>query len=287
MRLLQMKRLQNLLLILLGNTIYCLAVVMFILPNQLITGGTTGLGLFFNHSFSIPVEYTVGIFNIIMFLLGALILGIPFALTTLISTFYYPIILGVLQKIPTLQNMTTDPMLSSVMGGIMIGFGIGIVIRAGASTGGIDIPPLILNKKFRIPVSVTLYALDFTILILQMFYTNKEKVLYGIFMVLTYTIVLDRILLMGKSQTQVKIISKEYEKINCAIQTNLDRGTTLLHMESGYLHKDSFAILTIVSSRELNKLNEIVMGIDKNAFMIINQVNEVHGHGFTTEKLHL
>ncbi len=279
-----MKRLQNLLLILLGNTVYCLGVVMFVLPNDLITGGTTGLGLFFNHQFHIPIEYFVGIFNVMMFLLGALILGIPFALTTLISTFYYPIALAICQNLPFLQNMTSDPMLSSVLGGIMIGFGIGVVIRAGASTGGMDIPPLILNKKFGIPVSVTLYILDFSILILQMFYTNKEKVLYGIFMVLTYTLVLDRILFIGKSQMQVKIISKEYETINTRIQEKMDRGSTLLQMESGYLHEHSFVILTVISSRELNRLNELVLSIDPKAFMIINQVNEVHGHGFTIEK---
>lgn len=282
-----MKRLQNLLLILLGNTIYCLAVVMFILPNDLISGGTTGLGLFFQHSFHIPLEYFVGIFNIIMFLLGAYILGISFALTTLISTFYYPLLLGVLKTIPALQNMTTDPMLSSVLGGIMIGVGLGIVIRSGASTGGMDIPPLILNKKFRIPVSVTLYVLDFIILLLQMSYTNKEKVLYGIFLILTYTLVLDRVLLIGKSQIQVKIISKEYEKINQMIHEKLDRGTTLFHTEGGYLHEDSFAILTVISNRELNKLNELVLSIDPRAFLIIHQVNEVHGLGFTLDKNYL
>ena len=279
-----MKRFQNLLLILLGNTIYCLAVVMFILPNDLISGGTTGLGLFFNHYFQIPIEYFVGIFNVTMFLLGAYMLGISFALTTLLSTFYYPIILGVLQTIPALQNMTTDPMLSSVLGGIMIGLGIGIVIRAGASTGGMDIPPLVLQKKFHIPVSISLYAFDFIILILQMSYTNKERVLYGILLILTYTLVLDRVLFVGKSQMQVKIISKEYETINTKIQEKLDRGTTLLPIEGGYLRENSFAILTVVSNREVGKLNELVLSIDPKAFLIIHQVNEVHGHGFTLDK---
>lgn len=282
-----MKRFRNLFLILGGNAIYALAVVMFILPNQLITGGTTGLGLFFYHQFHIPLEYFVGFFNITMFFLGALMLGIPFALTTLISTIFYPVALGFLKTIPLFQNMTNDPMLSSVMGGIMIGFAIGIVIRAGASTGGMDIPPLILNKKFRIPVSVTLYIIDFGVLILQMFYTNKERVLYGILMVLIYTLVLDRILLIGKSQMQVKIVSKEYATINALIQNQLDRGTTLFHTESGYLHHDTFTILTVVSNRELNKLNELVMSSDPNAFMVINQVNEVQGHGFTMDKKHL
>lgn len=282
-----MKRLQNLLLILLGNTIYCLGVVMFVLPNGLIAGGTTGLGLFMNHEFHIPLEYFVGMFNVFMFLLGAWILGIPFALTTLVSSIYYPFILGILKSIPSLQNMTSDPMLSSVLGGIMIGFGIGVVLKAGASTGGLDIPPLILNKKFRIPVSVTLYVLDFTILIVQMLYTEKEKVLYGILMVLIYTLVLDRILFIGKSQMQVKIISKEYETINTLIQEKLDRGSTLLQMESGYLREQSFVILTVISNREVNRLHELVMSVDKQAFIIIHQVNEVHGKGFSIEKNHL
>lgn len=282
-----MKRLRNLFLILFGNAFYALAIVMFILPNHLITGGTTGLGLFFYHQFHIPLEYFVGFFNITMFILGAIVLGIPFALTTLLSTFFYPTALGFFKNIPFLQNMTSEPMLACVMGGIMIGFSIGIVIRAGASTGGMDIPPLILNKKFRIPISVTLYILDFAVLILQMFYTDKERVLYGILMVLIYTLVLDRILLIGKSQMQVKIISKQYETINTMIQSQLDRGTTLFHTESGYLHEESFTILTVISNRELNKLNELVMSIDPTAFLIINQVNEVQGHGFTTAKQHL
>lgn len=89
-----------------------------------------------------------------MFLLGAAVLGMKFALTTLVSTFYYPIILGILENVPVLQNVTDDKMLSTICGGLMIGLGIGVVIRCGASTGGMDIPPLVLNKKFGLPVSV-------------------------------------------------------------------------------------------------------------------------------------
>ena len=150
--------LKNLCMILLGNTVYALAIVMFILPNDMITGGTTGLGIAIHHYFGLPIHTFVLIFNTLMFLLGAAVLGMKFALTTLVSTFYYPVILGVLEQIPALQNVTDDKMLSTICGGLMIGMGIGIVIRCGASTGGMDIPPLVLNKKFGLPVSVMLYV---------------------------------------------------------------------------------------------------------------------------------
>ena len=124
--------------VLLGNTIYALAIVVFILPSSLIMGGTTGIGLTLGHYLNVPLHTFVMIFNVLMFLVGALALGKKFALTTLISTFYYPVILGAFQNIPVLSDITTDRMLSTICGGLMIGFGIGIVIRAGASTGGMD-----------------------------------------------------------------------------------------------------------------------------------------------------
>ena len=135
------KNLLNVLLILLGNAIYALAVTMFILPSGLITGGTTGLALFFFHQFGLPVTVFVSVFNVTMFLLGLWVLGKKFALTTLVSTFFYPFILGVFQKIPLLSQMTEDRLLCALYAGVMIGFSIGIVIRAGASTGGMGLSP--------------------------------------------------------------------------------------------------------------------------------------------------
>lgn len=279
-------QLRNLLYIFAGNTIYALAVVMFILPGGMITGGTTGLALTANHYFNTPISVFVFCFNLVMFILGAVVLGKKFALTTLISTFYYPFILGIFEKFPALGTFTDDIMLSTVFGGIMIGFAIGIVIRAGASTGGMDIPPLVLNKKFGIPVSVLLYVFDFTILILQMLFSNKEQILYGILLVMIYTVVLDKILMIGTTQTQIKIISKEYERINQTITTELDRGSTLIYGETGYLHQEQPIVLTVISNRELARLNQLVMEIDPNAFMIIGKVNEVKGRGFSTQKVY-
>ena len=207
-------------------------------------------------------------------------------MTTLISTFYYPIALGFFQNIPSLSTITDDRMLSSIFGGLFIGFSLGIVIRCGASTGGMDIPPLILNKKFGLPVSVMLYVFDFLILIGQALFCDKEAILYGILLVMTYTIVLDKILVIGQAQTQVKIISQKSDEINEAITRKMDRGSTLLHTETGYLHSRQNMILTVISNRELSKLNQLVMEIDPTAFMIIGKVNEVHGNGFTLPKKH-
>lgn len=280
------QKLKNILAVFIGNTIYALGVTMFILPNHMITGGSTGLALTFHHYLHIPISAFVLVFNLIMFVIGAAVLGRHFALTTLISTFYYPIILGVFQKIPSLSSVTDDRMLSTVCGGIMIGFAIGIVIRAGASTGGMDIPPLVLNKKFGMPVSVLLYVFDSLILLLQMTFSNAEQIIYGIIIVMVYTLVLDKILLMGTSQTQVKIISKEYEKINAEILKKLDRGTTFLKAETGYLKTDQPIVLTVISNRELPKLNQLVTQIDPKSFMIVEHVNEVRGRGFTDQKIY-
>ena len=280
------KKVLNIITILIGNAIYALGVVVFILPNDLITGGTTGLGIAFEHYFNIPISMFVFCFNAVMFVLGAVVLGKMFALTTLISSFFYPIILGVFERIPQLANVTSDRMLATVCGGLMIGFAIGIVIRAGASTGGMDIPPLVLNKKFGFPVSVMLYLFDFTILILQMLFSDKEQIIYGILLVLIYTVVLDKVLLTGHVQTQVKIVSKKHKEINQMIVQKLDRGSTILYGETGYLHTDKPVIMTVISNRELTKLNQEVNKIDPEAFMIISRVNEVKGHGFSSGKIY-
>lgn len=270
--------------VLAGNTLYALAVSLFILPNGLITGGTTGLALVAQYKLGIPIAAFVGVFNVVMFVAGAAVLGKAFAFTTIISTFYYPFILGVFEGLFGSSPLTGDTMLATVFAGLLIGAGIGMVIRAGASTGGMDIPPLILNKKFRLPVSMTMSVFDCLILLTQMVFAGKEKILYGILLVLLYTMVLDKVLMIGQNQMQVKIISEQCEIISEAIQNRLDRGTTLLLIEGGHLRKASYAVLTVVSGRELSKLNELVMGLDSNAFMIINQVSEVRGRGFTLHK---
>lgn len=270
--------------ILVGNTMYALAITIFILPNGLITGGTTGLALFFYHQFGVPLQGFVTVFNVAMFVLGAAVLGKKFALTTVISTFYYPFILSVFQSLPALGKVTEDNLLAVIFSGLLIGAGIGVVIRAGASTGGMDIPPLVLNKKMGLPVSMTMNGMDTAILLLQIVFTDKEMVLYGILLVLVYTSVLNRVLLLGQAKMQVKIVTERYEEINQAIARDLDRGVTLFRSRTGHLKRDGYVVMSVVNNRELVQLNQLIQKIDPQAFIVIHQVNEVRGRGFTLKK---
>lgn len=147
-----------------------------------------------------------------------------------------------------------------------------------------DIPPLVLNRKLGLSVSATMYAFDFTILLLQILFSDKEQVLYGILLVMIYTLVLDKVLLMGQSRTQVKIISEKYEQINEQIIRRLDRGSTLIHAQTGYCRTELPMILSVVSNRELPRLTRLVSEIDPAAFVVVSAVKEVRGRGFSLNK---
>ena len=276
--------LRKLFFILLGNTLLAFAVTAFVLPSGLISGGSTGVALLALHWLGVPVEVTAAAVNLVAFAVGAVFLGRRFALTTLISTVYYPFALSLLQRLPQLSGLTGDRLLCALYAGGLMGLGVGLVLREGASTGGLDIPPLILNQKFGVPVSVCLYAMDTTILLGQVFISGSEEVLYGILAVLLCSLLVDKVLLSGKRQVQVQIVSEKYEEINRAIQTSLERGSTLLRAQTGYLRQETLVVFTAVSSRELPRLNRLVLSIDSAAFMVISQVTEVKGRGFSLGK---
>lgn len=272
--------------ILLGNAMYAAAVVLFIVPNGLITGGTTGLALFAFHSLGIPISLFVILFNVIMFLLGAWVLGKQFALTTLLSTVIFPLLLGMLQGMGVGGFVMEEKLVAVIYAGLLIGGGIGIVIRAGASTGGMDIPSLIMKKKLDVNVSFSLYVMDSVILGLQLITTDLYAILYGILLIMVYTAILNKVLVSGNVRMQVKIVTKKYNTVNRLITEGLDCGTSLLHMETGYLHREQDMILAVISRRDLPKLNQLVMNEDPEAFMVIHQINEVKGRGFTLKRVY-
>ena len=256
-----------------GNFLYALTVKLFLLPAGLVTGGTTGMALTVNYLTGIPISGFVLVFNVIMLLLGYRVLGKAFASTTLASTFLYPAALEIFDR--TLEGvvLTEDVLLCTIFSGLGIGIALGIVIRSGASTGGMDIPPLVLKRFFRIPVSVSMYAFDVCILLSQAVFRKAENILYGIVLVMIYTIVLDKMLLMGRS-----------EQIRDAILKELDRGVTMLDGESGYLHNRTQMIFSVISNRELPKVERIIRGIDPESFMVVSRVSEVKGRGFSLNK---
>jgi len=267
-----------------GNVLYALAVKLFLLPSGLVTGGTTGLALAAEHVAGIPVASFVLVFNVAMLIFGYLVLGKQFAATTVASTFIYPLALGMIDRMFGELVLTRDILLCTMFSGLGIGGALGIVIRAGASTGGMDIPPLILQHYFRIPVSLSMYVFDFGILLLQAMFRPVESVLYGIILVMVYTVVLDKLMLMGTSRTEIKVVSDHAEEIRSAILSQLDRGVTILDGEGGYLHRKTQVILSVVSNRELPRMEKIIHGIDPESFMVISRVSEVRGRGFSMSK---
>lgn len=282
-----LKRLLETMVVILGNCVYAFGIALFILPSGLITGGTTGIALFVNYVTEFPVTVFVLIFNTVMFLIGLFVFGWKFAANTIVSTFSYPIALEAITRLLGDYRLTEDLLLCTVFSGICIGGAIGIVIRMGASTGGMDIPPLVLNKYFKIPVSKSIYVFDMLILLLQIFKSSGEQILYGILLVIVYSVVLDKCLMLGTAKMQIKVISNKIEEIRSAVLKDIDRGVTLLNSETGYLGKETRMLLTVVSMRELARTERLIHEVDQDAFVIINRVSEVSGRGFSSKKRYL
>lgn len=270
--------------IFLGNVLYALTVKVFLLPANLVSGGATGIALAANHLTGVSVSGFLFLVNMSMLILGLIVLGKAFVATTLASTFLIPAALDVFDRLLGDFVLTDDILLCTLFAGLGVGVSLGIVIRTGASTGGMDIPPLILYKCFRVPVSVSLYAFDVCILLLQAPFQEAENILYGIVFVLLSAIALDKTMMIGTTQTEVKIMSGKSEEIREAILKQLDRGVTLLNAEGGYLHDKSQMIFSVISNRELFKLEKIVHGIDPASFMVVTRVSEVKGRGFSMDK---
>ena len=274
----------SLLMVLLGNVVYALSVKLFLLPANLISCGTTGIALVVNHVTGIPISGFIFAFNMVMLAVGWWILGRKFAMTTVLSSLFYPVALEILNHLLGDVHITEDILLNTLFAGLGLGGSLGIVIRAGASTGGMDIPPLVLKKRFHIPVSVSLWAFDFCIMLSQMMFHKAEDLLYGILLLFVISFALNKMLLLGTSRTEVKIVSQHASQIRDAILSKIDRGVTMLHGEGGYLRRDTEMILSVVSNHELPKIEQLARGIDPHCFMIVTRVTEVWGRGFTYSK---
>lgn len=217
-----------------------------------------------------------------MFVLGTVFLGKSFAVKTVISSLIYPVYLTVITRfVPILE---LDPMLASLYGGLIGGLGIGMVLRTGASTGGMDIPPLIVNKYTGIKISTLVLITDALTVGLGLFTYGLEAVLVGFISVWGTSFGIDKMLTLGGGNAKaVQIISEAYVQINAAIQSELDRGTTLTDATGGYTGAPRKVILVVVEKKEYPKLLELVNRFDKNAFMITSDATDVHGEGFSLE----
>ena len=272
---------------LLGNFAVAAAVIIFIAPQGIILGGSTGIALALTHYISFPLSAIVFIINMLFFVTGFVFLGKKFALTTIANSILYPLAMSLLEQLPIAGKPVTDNiMLAAVFGGVLMGGGIGLLLRAGGSSGGTDIPALILNKYFHLNVSALLYVIDGLVLCSQAFFSSIEQILYGIFVLALFTMTMNRIMLMGKSQIQLFIISDESETIRQQILAE-DAGATMFYVEKAYTGRQGKCIMCVIPRRKLYPITQLISATDPDAFFTISEVNEVRGAGFSFAKHYL
>lgn len=279
-----MNYIKNIIMIVLGNIILAFGVSTFMIPHNIIIGGSTGIASCMYHYFDIPLSYTILFINVVMFIAGFLFLGKKFALSTIISTFVYPIVLEVFQSQESLQYFCDDIVLASVYGGIIIGIGIGMIMKAGASSGGMDIPLIILNHKYNIPIGTSMNVCDSIILMTQMPFSNTTQILYGIANVFIISTTINKVLTSGIEQVQMFIVTPKYNEIKNELLNNMDNGVTMVKIETGMNEYSQNAILTVMSNRKVNKVKQKVLSIDPQAFMTITHITEVDGRGFSFDR---
>lgn len=208
-------------------------------------------------------------------------------MATVASSLLYPIFLGAAQRVPGIEGLTADPLLSALLGGGLVGIAVGLVMRVGSSTGGTDVVNLVLHKWTHIPVSVAVYLTDIVIMGAQAVFSDPEQILYGVVLLVVETIVLDKVMLLGQSQIQLFVISRRYEEIRQKCLTKLQAGITMVQIETGRTRSPQRGVLCVIPPRKLYAAQSLIQSVDPNAFLTITQIKEVRGQGFSSERVYV
>lgn len=270
-----------------GNALLAFLVAAFIIPHNILMGGTTGISILLSRFLPVETAVILLVLNIILLLAGLIVLGRKFFLKTVVSSIIYPFFLALMQRIPHIEEMTDDRLVAVLFAGGLLGIAGGLVFRVGASTGGTDVINLILHKVFHLPVAIFVYVVDFIILGAQAFFSPTNSILLGIVLLIVETIVLDQVMIFGKSQLQIFAISPKYDEIRDALLTELEAGVTMTVIETGRLSKKQQAVLCVIPPRKLYQANEIIRNIDPDAFVTVTKIKEVKGQGFTKARRYM
>ena len=282
------KILTDILVIFLGNASIAVAVAFFVIPNKLLVGGTAGIAVAVNAFWGLSEEVVINVLIYTLFAAGAIVLGRAFFVKTITSTIVYPVLLtlaGDLYEIIPKQYVTMDTLTSIICTGVLVGFGLGIVYKRNASTGGMDIIPLIINKYTGIPLHILLMMVDgFTVLLGVLAYGLQASI-YGVISVVICSFVINKTILFGAKQVkQVQIISQESEAILGKILEDMDRGCTIVESRGGYTNQKRDMLMVVVPINQYQTLINVVHSIDASAFVIVSDINEIRGKGFTISR---
>lgn len=264
------------LLVLVGNTLVALAVALFFAPRGIAMAGVTGLSLLLSRVLSVPTWVFVLLLNAVLLGVGYFAFGRRFFLSTVLSSAFYPLVLGVFEEwLHAFPEVGTT--VAVAFGGALLGAGIGLVIRAGASTGGMDIPELLLQRVTGMPLSYAVLLVDAAVLLLMLSDYSLEKVLEGALCVAIQAAVMERVVLFGSAKMQIKVVTNRAFSVSSAIMESCRRGTTLLHARTGYEGREGDVVLSVLSARQVTLAKRAIHEVDPDAFVIVNPVSEIQG----------
>ncbi len=263
--------------IVLGCAVGGAAYPFFLVPNGIAPGGLTGVATVLNYLFGAPVGVTSLLLNVPLFLMGYKLMGGSFAFRSLIATVLFSLFID-LFKFPPL---TDDVLLASVYGAIMLGVGLGLILRGGATTGGSDmIAKLIHHRLPFITVGMVIMLVDCLVILLAAFTMSTRAALYSLICIFVSARVIDLVLAGLGSAKMCFVVSGESERISSRIMKEMDRGVTLLPAIGGYTGKETRALISVVDQKEVMKVKRIVRETDSRAFMFITDTHETLGEGF-------
>lgn len=278
------EKLKVILSIVLGNALLAFSICAFVIPNDIMLGGSNGIALFVQQFIPVRLSIISAVVNTLLFLLGLIFMGWQFAATSLLSTILYPMILAVFESLPLTTLFNENIVISALACGVLCGLGIGMVVRVGASTGGMDIPPIILHKYKGIPVGTSIMFFDTLVVLMQVFVKGTDNVLLSILVILVMSTTINRTVVWGENKIQIIIISPEIQAIRQEILRNVDCGVTMLEIEGGYECKKQQAILSVVYASKYPVIRDVALKLDKHAFIVASDVQGVNGKGYTLSR---
>lgn len=265
-------------LILIGVAIAVAGLNIFLVPNKIAAGGVSGLATIFYHIFGIPLGFSIIVLNIPLFIFGLKLLGKSFAIRTIYALLAY----SIMAEIIPIPAPGQDVFLGCVYGGVLVGIGIGIVIRFGGSTGGTDMAAKILNSKFNaIGIGAFVFCIDFIVILASAFTFEPEIALYAIASLFIAIKIIDFFTVGLNAAKAFYIISDKSEEIANVIMQQMNRGVTSLNAKGQFSGKEKNVLLCVLKWRgEGAKLKKLIKRIDSHAFVIVADVKEVLGEGF-------
>ena len=272
------QKIRDYVLIAIGVGIAVVGLNLFLVPGRIAAGGVSGIATILYHLWNVPLGLSIIVLNIPLFVFGIKFLGKTFA----IRTIYALVLYSIAAELIPIPAETFDPFIASIYGGVLVGIGIGIVVKMGGTTGGTDMAAKLLSERFKsIGLGTFLFGIDFIIIAAAGVIFDVEVAMYAIVSLFVTTKVID-FLTIGLSVSKAfYIISEKSDEIAEAIMVQMDRGVTSLSGKGRFSQKDKDILLCVLKWRtEGARLKKIVKTIDPAAFVIVADVKEVLGEGF-------